>query len=75
MLFHKYILLVIGLGMFLVAAMVVVNDAFLLLRYRRRIAKGAVAIEPEPIRWRTTIALACMAWAPLVMAFGSTQLF
>jgi hypothetical protein len=75
MLFHRYMLLVVGLGMFMVALAVVVNDAWLLLRYRRRIGKGAVALEPEPIRWRTTIALACVAWAPLVMAVGSTQLF
>ena len=68
-------LLVVGLGMFIIAIAVVVNDAWLQLRYRRRVQKGAVALEPEPIRWRTTIALACMAWAPLVMALGSTQLF
>jgi hypothetical protein len=74
MLFHKYILLVVGLGMFVIAAAIVVNDAWLLLRYRRRVAKGVLVMEPEPIRWRTTIALACMAWAPLVIALGSTQL-
>jgi hypothetical protein len=60
--------------MFVIAAAIVVNDAWLLLRYRRRVAKGVLVMEPEPIRWRTTIALACMAWAPLVIALGSTQL-
>lgn len=75
MLFHKYILLVVGLGMFIVALAVVVNDAWLLLRHRRRMERGVLTLEPEPIRWRTTIALACMAWAPLLMAFGSAQLF
>ena len=70
MLFLKYMLMVAGIGMFVVAAAIVANDAWLIVQYRRRMAMGAVAVEPQPIRWRTTVALACLAWAPLLIALS-----
>ena len=70
MLFLKYMLLVVGLGMFTIAAAIVSNDAWLAYQYRRKTALGAVAIEPEPIRWRTTVALACLAWAPILIGIA-----
>ena len=70
MLFLKYMLLVVGIGMFVVAAAIVANDLWMVVQYRRKTALGAVAVEPEPVRWRTTVALACLAWAPLLIAMS-----
>jgi hypothetical protein len=70
MLFLKYVLLVVGVGMFITAAAIVANDLWLLLRYRHRVAEGAAVTEPEPVRWRTTFALACLAWAPVLVALS-----
>jgi|SRR3954464_4627069 hypothetical protein len=70
MLFTKYMLLVVGVGMFVTAAAIVANDVCMVVRYRRRMAIGAMALEPPPIRWRTTVALAFLAWAPLLIALS-----
>jgi regulator of protease activity HflC (stomatin/prohibitin superfamily) len=70
MLFLKYTLLVVGVAMFVVAAAIVANDFWLLTQYRRKSVLGEVAVEPQPVRWRTTIALACMAWAPLLVGLS-----
>ena len=70
MLFLKYMLLVAGIGMFVVAAAIVANDAWLAFQFRRKTSEGAVAVEPQPIRWRTTVALCCLAWAPILIALS-----
>jgi len=70
MLFLKYMLLVVGIGMFVVAAAIVANDLWLAFEYRRRVAQGATAVEPEPVRWRTTVALVCLAWAPILIGMS-----
>lgn len=70
MLFLKYMLLVVGIGMFAVAAAVVANDLWLAFEYRRKRVQGAVAIEPTPVRWRTTVALVCLAWAPILIGMS-----
>ena len=70
MLFLKYMLLVVGIGMFVTAASIVANDMWMVVQYRRKTALGAVAVEPQPIRWRTTLALAGLAWAPLLIALS-----
>ncbi len=67
MLFIKYMLLVVGVGMFVVAAAIVANDLWLAFEYRRKKALGALAIEPAPVRWSTTVALVCVAWAPILI--------
>jgi hypothetical protein len=68
--FFNYMMLVVGLGMFTIALAIVANDSWLVVRYRRRVAVGAVAIEPQPIRWRTTVALTCLAWGPILTGIG-----
>ena len=70
MLFLKYMLLVVGVGMFAIAAAIVSNDAWLAFQYRRKTALGTAAVEPEPIRWRTTVALVCLAWAPILIGMS-----
>ncbi|HWR17450.1 MAG TPA: hypothetical protein VN577_21645 [Terriglobales bacterium] len=68
--FLRYALCVLGLVMLMTSLSIIANDVLMLIRYRRRIAAGAVALEPHPIRWRTTVALAFLAWAPLVIALS-----
>jgi hypothetical protein len=70
MLFLKYMLLVGGIAMFVIAAAIVANDMWLVVQYRRRLAIGAVVVEPQPVRWRTSVALAFLAWAPLLIALS-----
>ncbi|HUN88218.1 MAG TPA: SPFH domain-containing protein [Terriglobales bacterium] len=70
MLFLKYTLLVAGIAMFLVAAAIVAIDLWAALEYRRRSAKGEPGVEPQPLRWRTTIALVCLAWAPILIGMS-----
>ena len=70
MLFLKYTLLVVGIAMFLVAAAIVATDLWAALEYKRRSAKGEPSVEPQPLRWRTTVALVCLAWAPILIGMS-----
>src|SRR5580765_2643088 len=74
MLLLKYLLVGAGVAMFVVAAGVLTYDLYLLLAYRRArlapVAEGAVAMSiPSPVvRWRISVALAMLAWAPLLIS-------
>lgn len=70
MLFAKYGLMVFGIGLMLTAGPAVANDLWLIHQYQRKRASGSVAVEPPPIRWRTSFALTCLAWAPILIAFS-----
>ncbi len=70
MFFVKYVLLVIGIGMLVTAATAIANDLWLLRQYHRRLASGAVAIEPPHARWCASFALTCLAWAPILIALS-----
>jgi regulator of protease activity HflC (stomatin/prohibitin superfamily) len=74
MLFLKYLLVTCGLGMLTLAAGILAYDLYLDLLYRRRVSAGgedAVSLVPPPaVRWRTGLALALLAWAPLLIALG-----
>ena len=71
MLALKYLLFVTAVGMFAVAAAILGWDYYAELRYRRAQAAGAAGlVEPEPVRWRTTLALALLAWAPMLIALS-----
>jgi hypothetical protein len=72
MLLLKYLLVSGGITMFVIAAGILTYDLYLLLAYRRlRLAPlGDAAVVPLPppaMRWRTTIALGMLAWAPLLI--------
>jgi len=71
MLFLKYILMTIGGTMILVAVGILSHDLYLELEYWRALA-GVTTAPPAPpmIRWRTGLALALLAWAPLLLAFS-----
>ena len=49
---------------------IVAYDLYSSARYRRALAAGVPQEEPEPVRWRTTVALALLAWAPMLIAFS-----
>ena len=72
MLFLKYLLMTGGIAMMVVAAGILIYDLSKEVRYRRAMgAEGAVALPvPPAIRWRTSVALAMLAWAPLLIAFS-----
>jgi regulator of protease activity HflC (stomatin/prohibitin superfamily) len=72
MLALKYLLIVGGLGMILVAVSILAYDLYREMLYRRALAvTGAGSVEPSPqLRWRTSLALALLAWGPLLLAFS-----
>jgi regulator of protease activity HflC (stomatin/prohibitin superfamily) len=72
MLFLKYLLMTGGIGMMVVAAGILMYDLSLELRYRRAMgADGTVPLPAPPqIRWRTAVAFAMLAWAPILIALS-----
>ena len=67
----KYLLLTGGLGMMAVALGILGYDVYLGVLYRRAVAAGGVPLPPLPqLRWRTSLALALLAWGPMLIAFS-----
>jgi regulator of protease activity HflC (stomatin/prohibitin superfamily) len=74
MLLLKYLLVSAGIAMFVIAAGVLSYDAYLLVAWQRRRLHpdpeaGTLGIAPA-IRWRTSVALVMLAWAPLLISAG-----
>jgi regulator of protease activity HflC (stomatin/prohibitin superfamily) len=74
MLSLKYLLLSAGVAMFVIAAGILTYDACRLIAWQRKRMHpdpeaGAPGIAPV-VRWRTSVALVMLAWAPLVIAAG-----
>jgi hypothetical protein len=67
MLALKYLLLAGAIGMFIAALAVAAYDLYVEMQHRRG---GIIGVEPEPLRWRTAVALVCLAWVPLLIALG-----
>src|ERR1700679_1709795 len=74
MLLLKYLLLSAGIAMFVIAAGILAYDAYLLMAYQRRWLHADPAVgTPGPVpamRWRTSVALVMLAWAPLLVSAG-----
>ena len=72
MLFLKYSLMWGGIGMIAVAVGILSYDIYLEMRYRKALATPGASLLPPapPIRWKTTLALAFLAWGPLLVAVG-----
>jgi len=78
MLLLKYLLLSTGIAMFAIAAGILTYDAYLFIAYQRRrlnLDPEAGAPGPAPglapkVRWRTSVALVMLAWAPLLISAG-----
>jgi len=72
MLFLKYSLMCGGIGMIAVAAGILGYDIYLEMRYRKALATPGASLLPPapPLRWRTSLALAFLAWGPILVAVG-----
>src|ERR1700719_4750629 len=72
MLALKYVLMAGGLGMILAAVSILGYDVYRELLYRRALATpGPGTVPPLPEwRWRTSLALALLAWGPILVAFS-----
>src|SRR6202140_2144604 len=72
MLALKYVLMAGGLGMILAAVSILGYDLYRELLYRRALATpGAGTVPPLPQwRWRASVALALLAWGPILLAFA-----
>ncbi|MGA2333733.1 MAG: SPFH domain-containing protein [Terriglobales bacterium] len=74
MLWLKYLLLSAGIAMFVIAAGILTYDAYLLIAWQRRRSNldpeaGPPGLSPK-FRWRTSVALVMLAWAPLLISAG-----
>jgi regulator of protease activity HflC (stomatin/prohibitin superfamily) len=72
MLFVKYLLMFGGAGMVGLAAAILAYDLYQELQYKNAMgAAGGGAALPEPqVRWRGALALALLAWGPILLAVG-----
>ena len=71
MLTLKYLLMCGGFGMILVAVGILGYDLYAQSLYRRALATPGVALPPvTKWRWRTSLALALLAWGPILLAFS-----
>jgi regulator of protease activity HflC (stomatin/prohibitin superfamily) len=73
MLLIKYLLMATAIAMFGSAAAIVGYDAYIAMMIQRSLAQ-LPADQPSPaahpVRWRISIALLLLAWAPLLLAMG-----
>src|SRR6266576_7145435 len=71
MLFLKYLLTSSGIAMMVIAAGILAYDFYLEIRHRQAQAMPEAAPTAAPhIRWRASLALALLAWGPLLIAAG-----
>jgi regulator of protease activity HflC (stomatin/prohibitin superfamily) len=71
MLFLKYLLLCGGIGMIAGAVGILVRDFYFGLKYRQSLAAGTTTATANPeIHWRASIALALLAWGPILLALS-----
>src|SRR5271165_7233431 len=72
MLALKYLLITGGLGMIFAAVCILTYDLYREMLYRRALETpgGAAGTAPVVVRWRTSLALAMLAWGPILLAFS-----
>jgi regulator of protease activity HflC (stomatin/prohibitin superfamily) len=71
MLALRYLLLTGAIGLFVAAVAFLAYDLYAEYKFRRDEASGVTGLsEPEPVRWRTTVALVALAWAPMLIALS-----
>ena len=71
MLALKHLLMCGGFGMILVAVGILGHDLYTETLYRTALATPGAPVPPIPERrWRTSIALALLAWGPILLAFS-----
>jgi regulator of protease activity HflC (stomatin/prohibitin superfamily) len=71
MLALKYLLMTSGVGMMIAAICILTYDLYREVLYRRGLGmRGETTASPVVVRWRTSLALAMLAWGPLLVAFS-----
>jgi regulator of protease activity HflC (stomatin/prohibitin superfamily) len=72
MLLLKYLLMWGGVGMIALAAGILAYDFYLEMKHRQALASaGAGPLPALPqVRWRASLALALLAWGPIVLSVG-----
>src|SRR5215469_8540823 len=71
MLFIRYFLWLGGAGMMAAAIAMLSRDLYLLARHKQLEAAGTTPITEVPeVRWRAPLALALLAWGPILLALG-----
>jgi regulator of protease activity HflC (stomatin/prohibitin superfamily) len=71
MIFLRYLLLLGGVGMIAAAIAILSRDLYLLTKHRAAAVVGGGALsEPPEVHWRSALALALLAWGPILLAFG-----
>ena len=71
MLFLRNLLMWGGVGMIIAAAGIMAYDLYLELQYRQAREKATEPMPPMPtVRWRGALALALLAWGPMLLALG-----
>ncbi|MGB8989721.1 MAG: hypothetical protein WCC37_24200, partial [Candidatus Sulfotelmatobacter sp.] len=70
MLALKNLLMACGVGMMIAAVYILAYDLYRGVLYRRALATAEAVAVPVVLRWRTSLALAMLAWGPLLMAFS-----
>src|SRR4029077_11161249 len=72
MILLKYLLLLGGVGMIAAAIAMLSRDVFLLIKHKQSIPAEAAAplTEAPVVRWRAPLALALLAWGPILLALG-----
>jgi regulator of protease activity HflC (stomatin/prohibitin superfamily) len=71
MLFLKYLLLYGGMGMIVAAVAILASDFYFEMKYRQSLAAGTTPANARPeIHWRNSLALALLAWGPILLALS-----
>src|SRR5437588_9549633 len=71
MLFLKYLLLCGGIGMIVAAITILARDLYFEMKYRQSLAAGTAPANARPeIHWRNSLALALLAWGPILLALS-----
>ena len=71
MLVLKHVLLSCGIAMMAAAAGILIYDLRREWQHRWGVAIGTTELpSPPPTRWRTSVALALLAWGPILLALG-----
>jgi regulator of protease activity HflC (stomatin/prohibitin superfamily) len=71
MLAFKYLLMSLGVALLVTGVSILTYDLWRMLQYKRVETNGIEGVLiPQPVRWRTTVALAALAWAPMLIALS-----
>jgi regulator of protease activity HflC (stomatin/prohibitin superfamily) len=72
MIFLKYLLMLGGAGMIAAAIAMLSRDVYLIFKHKQSATTdpASPAAEPPSLRWRAPLALALLAWGPILLALG-----